>query len=89
MWALPLEEEYESYLDSPVADVRNTGKKREAGAIIAGLFLQKFVGDTPWAHLDIAGTAWRDDTSDYRQEGGVGYGVRTLLEYIQKRSGTR
>ncbi len=86
MWELPLEEAYESYLDSPVADVRNTGKKREAGAIIAGLFLQKFVEDTPWAHLDIAGTAWRDDTSDYRLEGGTGYGVRTLLDYVQQRA---
>ncbi len=87
VWELPLEDEYESYLDSSVADVRNTGKKNEAGAIVAGLFLRKFVDDCPWAHLDIAGTAWRDEESDYRPEGGVGFGVRTLLDYVQHRAG--
>ncbi len=79
---LPLVETYDEYLESPVADLRNTGTESEAGAIVAGLFLQNFVEDVPWAHLDIAGTGWRDDASGYLVEGGTGFPVRTLLDYL-------
>jgi leucyl aminopeptidase len=62
--------------------VRNTGKGRYGGAITAGLFLQEFVGDVPWAHLDIAGPARSEHDDGYRPRGGTGFGVRTLVELV-------
>ncbi len=74
-------EDYRSHLDSDVADLRNIGRPMQAGSIIAGLFLREFVGDgIPWAHLDIAGTAWTDSDDVETPRGGTGYGVRLLLE---------
>jgi len=79
-WPLPLPPEYRKMLDSPVADIKNVASGGTAGALVAGLFLQEFVADVPWAHLDIAGPAWVDDDSDpMAPRGGTGYGVRTLL----------
>jgi leucyl aminopeptidase len=82
IWQLPLVEEYRKNLDSEVADLRNISKTRGAGSIIAGLFLREFVADgIPWAHLDIAGTAWLGDgATGELTPGGTGWGVRTLLE---------
>ena len=60
VWHLPLPEEYRKDIDSEVADIKNTGSGRYGGALTAGLFLQEFVGDTPWVHLDIAGPACAD-----------------------------
>ena len=81
MWALPLPSDYRAFLDSDVADLRNISKSRGGGTITAGLFLQEFVGDNiPWAHIDIAGTAWSDADDAETTKGGTGYGVRTLLE---------
>ena len=81
MWALPLPSDYRPFLDSDVADMRNISKSRGGGTITAGLFLQEFVGDNiPWAHIDIAGTAWSDADDAETTKGGTGYGVRTLLE---------
>ncbi len=81
MWALPLPSDYRPFLDSDVADLRNISKSRGGGTITAGLFLQEFVGnDIPWAHIDIAGTAWSDADDAETTKGGTGYGVRTLLE---------
>ena len=81
MWALPLPSDYRPFLDSDVADLRNISKSRGGGTITAGLFLQEFVGDDiPWAHIDIAGTAWSDADDAETTKGGTGYGVRTLLE---------
>jgi leucyl aminopeptidase len=76
---LPLPDEYHRDIESDVADIRNTGVSNPAGTIIAGLFLKEFTGDVPWAHLDIAGTAW-DTNKAYAPKGGVGYGVRLLVE---------
>lgn len=80
MWPLPLPADYRPFLDSDVADLRNISRSRGGGTITAGIFLQQFVGDTPWAHLDIAATAWSDSEDAETPKGGTGYGVRTLLE---------
>ena len=80
-WTLPLIEDYRSHLDSEVADLRNIGRPGQAGTIIAGLFLREFVADgIPWAHLDIAGTAWSDSEDLDLTKGGTGWGVRLLVE---------
>ncbi len=81
VWELPMIEDYRAHIDSEVADVKNIGKAGQAGTIVAALFLREFVGeDIPWAHLDIAGTAWTDTDDVETPRGGTGYGVRLLLE---------
>ncbi len=83
-WELPLEKEYAGDVKSKIADLQNIGKRRgEAGTIIGGLFLQEFVGDHVWAHLDIAGPSWTDSDTAYCPTGGTGHPVRTLLHYIE------
>ena len=82
-WPLPLVEDYKDGLKSPVADLKNISSvRREAGSIIGGLFLQEFVDETPWIHLDIAGPAWTDRELPYSKQGGTGFPVRTLLHYL-------
>ncbi|MBT8329397.1 MAG: peptidase M17, partial [Desulfofustis sp.] len=83
VWRLPLDQEYSEQLDSQVADVKNIGG-RAAGSITAGAYLKKFVGDTPWAHLDIAGTAWEFTKKSYIPKGPSGIGVRLLLDFIAR-----
>jgi len=78
VWRLPLGEVYDKQINSDIADMQNIGKEREAGSITAAQFLQRFVGDTPWVHLDIAGTAWSKKDSDICPKGGTAYGVRLL-----------
>lgn len=85
MWELPHYEEYAELIDSDIADVKNTGG-RLAGTITAGLFIQKFVGDTPWVHIDIAGTADINKATGYNQKGATGVGVRTLVRLAQNLS---
>ena len=83
LWRLPLGEEYSKQLKSEVADLKNVGG-RSAGTITAAAYLQEFVGDTPWAHLDIAGTAWRFTEKSYiPAKGPSGIGTRTLLGVIR------
>lgn len=82
VWQLPLFEEYEKQIKSDVADVKNTGG-RWAGAITAGLFLKKFIGDYKWVHLDIAGTAILEEDLPYAPKGGSGVGVRLLVEFLR------
>jgi len=82
VWPLPLPDDYRRLIDSDVADVKNIGSGRYAGALTAGLFLKEFVGDVPWAHLDIAGPARSEEDEGYLQKGGTGFGVRTLVETI-------
>lgn len=84
-WPLPLWPEYRRQLDSPVADLKNTGG-RAAGSITAGWFLREFAGDTPWAHLDIAGTAYRDEPATYLRKGPTGVPTRLLIEWVRTRS---
>ncbi len=79
MWQLPLDDEYRELIKSTIADIQNVGG-RWGGAITAAWFLREFTGDTPWVHLDIAGTAWLDDAKPWAGKGGTGVGVRTLVE---------
>jgi leucyl aminopeptidase len=81
VWELPLWEEYQEQIKSDVADMKNVGG-RGGGAITAAAFLQKFVGDTPWAHLDIAGTSWNDEARPYAPKGATGVGVRLLIQWL-------
>jgi len=84
IWQLPLFEEYKEQLKSSNADMKNIGG-RPAGAITAAAFLSSFVEDTPWVHLDIAGTAWTQDGTkekSYNPKGATGFGIRTIVKYI-------
>jgi leucyl aminopeptidase len=78
-WRLPLHPEYKELMRGKVADLSNLAAKRKAGTITAGSFLEEFVGETPWAHVDIAGTAW-DVGRPYVGNGASGFGVRLLVE---------
>ena len=81
-WHLPLPEEYKEELKSPIADLKNIGGSF-GGTLTAGLFLQHFVGDTKWVHIDIAGPAWTDKPLPYTPRGGTGVMVRTLAHFLQ------
>lgn len=81
-WQLPLDNEYTNQIKSDIADIKNVGGKK-AGTITAAAFLKEFAGDTSWAHLDIAGTAWGDTAQPYRSKGPTGVAVRTLVEFIE------
>jgi leucyl aminopeptidase len=86
VWELPLVKEYKDDIKSAVADIKNIGAPGKAGTITAGLFLQEFVGDTPWVHLDIAGPAYLEKefpAVPYLTFGGTGLMVRSLLTYLQ------
>jgi leucyl aminopeptidase len=82
MWRLPLHEEYKDGLKSEVADLNNISSQRGAGAIVAGLFMREFTEGVPWAHLDIAGTAFTERELPLGPKGATGVGVRTLLGYL-------
>jgi leucyl aminopeptidase len=79
MWQLPMDDDYREMIKSSVADVANSGG-RFAGTITAAKFLEEFVGNLPWVHLDIAGTAWNDEEKPYLPKGPSGVAVRTLVE---------
>lgn len=81
-WRLPLGKEYSRQIESKVADIKNTGG-RAAGTITAAAYLQKFVGDTPWLHCDIAGTAWNFTKKSYIPTGPSGVGVRSLVNLVR------
>jgi leucyl aminopeptidase len=83
-WRLPLDDDYKDQLKSNVADLKNVGGKY-GGAITAAKFLQTFVADTPWVHLDIAGPSWADTDSSTRDAGGSGCFVRTLVALVEAR----
>jgi leucyl aminopeptidase len=81
LWQLPLVKEYKEMIKSSVADMKNIGGSH-GGAITAALILQEFVGDVPWAHLDIAGPAFAENDNALCPKGGTGFGVRTLLKFL-------
>lgn len=81
-WRMPLAREYKDLLKSKTADVKNTGG-RHGGSITAALFLQEFVGDTPWIHLDIAGPAFESSDKEHLRHGGTGFGVRSLVRFLE------
>jgi len=78
-WPLPLHEDYFDQLKSEIADMLNSGG-RPGGAITAAMFLKEFTGSRPWAHIDIAGTAWAEEARPYQPKGATGIAVRTLTE---------
>ncbi|MBM3563877.1 MAG: leucyl aminopeptidase [Alphaproteobacteria bacterium] len=82
LWRMPMGPAYDKLIDSKFADMKNTGG-RHAGSITAAHFLQRFVGKTPWAHLDIAGTGMGSPTSDTNQSWGAGWGVRLLDRLVR------
>jgi leucyl aminopeptidase len=78
-WSLPVNDAFDKQLESPIADMRNLGTIPYAGASTAAAFLKRFItNDRPWAHLDIAGTAWRQSETDLCDKGASGFGVRAL-----------
>ena len=87
-WELPLWTDYRRHIESSVADVKNIGI-RWGGAITAALFLKEFVGDIPWAHLDVAGTAFAEQPGEYWPRGATGSPARTLIRYIEGQAGGR
>lgn len=82
VWRMPIHEEYREQLKSEIADIKNHGG-RSGGAVTAAIFLQEFVGKTPWAHLDVAGTAYLNEPKRYHGRFGTGIGVRLLTEYLE------
>jgi leucyl aminopeptidase len=84
MWPLPMYPLYGEMIKSDVADIKNTGGSRYAGAITAAKFLEEFVAGVPWAHLDIAGPAWAERDNATRASGGTGCFVRTLVELAER-----
>lgn len=87
LWPMPLSEDYRELLRSDIADMVNAASTRYGGAISAALFLKAFTGDKPWAHLDIAGTAWADEAKPWQPKGPTGVAVRTLVE-LARSAGT-
>ena len=82
LWRFPLTEKYDKMLDSKIADMQNISNGRGAGSITAAQFLQRFVNDTPWAHLDIAGVSWDKKGSAIAPEGATAFGVRMLNQLV-------
>jgi leucyl aminopeptidase len=81
MWQLPMDDELREEIKSEVADIRNAGS-RLGGAITAAMFLEQFVSDVPWVHIDIAGPAYSEKKSALHKIGGTGFGVGTVVQYI-------
>lgn len=82
-WQMPLYDEYREYLKSDIADIKNVGG-RNGSLVTAAYFIKEFAGDTPWAHLDIAGTAWTDKDKPYTPKGATGIGVRLILDFLTR-----
>jgi leucyl aminopeptidase len=84
LWRLPLGKAYEQHVKSEVADLKNVGRAREAGATAGAVFIQQFTGGVPWAHLDIAGTAWSGRDLALAGKGATGFGVRLLDRLVAR-----
>ena len=83
LWRMPMPDAYNRQIDSMIADMKNTGG-RPGGSITAALFLQRYVNGVPWAHLDIASTAWKKPSSvPTIPDGAVGYGIRLLNRMVR------
>lgn len=83
VWQLPMFKLYDEKIKSKVADIKNIGEGRWAGAITAAKFLENFVGDVPWVHIDIAGPAFAESPKPHRDAGGTGYLVRSLVRWVE------
>jgi leucyl aminopeptidase len=84
MWPLPVDDDYREMIKSGIADIQNVGSGKGGGATVGAMFLKEFTGDTPWIHLDIAGTAWLDDAKPWLSKGATGVAVRTLVDLAMK-----
>ncbi|HEV2576352.1 MAG TPA: leucyl aminopeptidase [Acidobacteriaceae bacterium] len=82
-WQMPCTDDYREQIKSSIADIMNTGGSRYGGAIAGAMFLKEFAGDTPWIHLDIAGTAWVDEQKPWQSKGPSGIGVRSITEWAR------
>jgi leucyl aminopeptidase len=82
-WRMPCTDDYREQIKSQIADIMNTGGSRYGGATTAAMFLKEFVGETPWIHLDIAGTAWIDDVKPWQSKGPSGVAVRSITEWVR------
>ncbi len=82
-WRMPCTDDYREQIKSSIADIMNTGGTRYGGAITAAMFLKEFVGETPWIHLDIAGTTWADEVKPWQSKGPTGSGVRSIAEWVR------
>ena len=82
MWQMPIDEEYREFIKGTVADIQNISSGKGGGATIGAMFIKEFTGDSPWIHLDIAGTAWNDDAKPWLAKGPTGVGLRTLVQLI-------
>jgi len=87
MWPMPLDDDYREMIKSTIADIQNVGSGKGGGAVTAAMFLKEFAGDTPWVHLDIAGTAWIDEAKPWAAKGASGVAVRTLVDLLMKFDG--
>src|SRR5690349_12165790 len=82
MWQLPMDDEYREFIKGTVADIQNIGSGKGGGSITGAWFIREFAGDTPWVHLDIAGTAWNDDAKPWLAKGPTGVALRTLVHLV-------
>jgi leucyl aminopeptidase len=82
MWQMPMDDEYREFIKGSFADIQNIGSGKGGGAITGAMFIKEFAGDTPWIHLDIAGTAWNDDAKPWLAKGPTGVALRTLVHLV-------
>ncbi|MGC1615391.1 MAG: leucyl aminopeptidase [Candidatus Acidiferrum sp.] len=82
MWQMPMDDEYREFIKGTVADIQNIGSGKGGGSITGAWFIREFAGDTPWVHLDIAGTAWNDDAKPWLAKGPTGVALRTLVQLV-------
>src|SRR5229473_1392027 len=82
MWQMPIDDDYREFIKGTVADIQNIGSGKGGGAITGAMFIKEFTGDSPWIHLDIAGTAWNDDAKPWLAKGPTGVALRTLIHLV-------
>jgi leucyl aminopeptidase len=82
MWQMPMDDEYREFIKGSFADIQNIGSGKGGGSITGAWFIREFAGDTPWIHLDIAGTAWNDDAKPWLAKGPTGVALRTLVHLV-------
>ncbi|MGB9465135.1 MAG: leucyl aminopeptidase [Candidatus Acidiferrum sp.] len=82
MWQMPIDDDYREFIKGTVADIQNIGSGKGGGAITGAMFIKEFTGDSPWIHLDIAGTAWNDEAKSWLAKGPTGVALRTLVHLV-------
>lgn len=83
MWQMPMDDEYREFIKGSFADIQNIGSGKGGGSITGAWFIREFAGDSPWIHLDIAGTAWNDDAKPWLAKGPTGVALRTLVKLVE------